>query len=184
MCYLKGPLKGPRETRPPRPALRLQTPRALPDNDPNLLRIFPVLHFFLRKSCLSSLVRFRHLSHFPSIRSSTSQWRANGSKMLLGVATFDRKISSRMMCREEGAIVPLKGKHWKPFSYLESMAANRRRSGSEGHRFETRCLQGLFAVESLLKMYPSSCELYSQMCEMYWLTCTFALHVRDETLAQ
>ena len=31
------------------------------------------------------------------------------------------------------------------------VAANQRRSGSEGHRFKTQCRQGLFAVESLLK---------------------------------
>ena len=36
-------------------------------------------------------------------------------------------------------------------SSKEGKAANRRRSGSEGHRFETHCQQGLFAVESLLK---------------------------------
>ena len=36
-------------------------------------------------------------------------------------------------------------------SCKEGTAANRRRSGSEGHRFKTLCHQGLFTVESLLK---------------------------------
>ena len=36
-------------------------------------------------------------------------------------------------------------------SCKEGMAANRRRSGLEGHRFKTRCQQGLFTVESALK---------------------------------
>ena len=36
-------------------------------------------------------------------------------------------------------------------SSKEGMAANQRKSGSEGHRFETRCQQGLFAVDSPLK---------------------------------
>ena len=36
-------------------------------------------------------------------------------------------------------------------------AANWRISGLEGHRFETRCQQGLFTVESPIKFYPSSC---------------------------
>ena len=36
-------------------------------------------------------------------------------------------------------------------SCKEGMAANQRRSGSEGHRFESRSQQGHFAVESPLK---------------------------------
>ena len=50
------------------------------------------------------------------------------------------------------------------------MAEKQRRYGSEGHRFETRCQQGLFVSESQLKMYPSFCDLYTQfqiMCEMH-----------------
>ena len=35
-------------------------------------------------------------------------------------------------------------------SCKKGMASNRRRSGSEGHRFKTRCQQGLFAVASPL----------------------------------
>ena len=53
------------------------------------------------------------------------------------------------------------------------MATNQRRSGSEGHRFETRCQQGLFFHCGISgKIYPSSCDLYTHyqfMCETYWL---------------
>ena len=55
----------------------------------------------------------------------------------------------------------------------EGTAANRRRSGLEGHRIETRCQQGLFSGESLLKCTLPLVILYTQyqfMCEMYWLT--------------
>ena len=72
---------------------------------------------------------------------------------------------------------------WK--SCKEGTAANQRRSGSEGHRHETRCQQGLFAVESPLKCTLPSCDLYAQyqfMCGRYCLAgCTFALHVRGVT---
>ena len=51
-------------------------------------------------------------------------------------------------------------------SCKECMAANRGRSGSEGNRFETRCQQGLFAVESLLK-----CTLSLVICIHYINSC-------------
>ena len=38
-----------------------------------------------------------------------------------------------------------------PKSCKEGAAANQRKSGSEGPRFETLCQQGIFILESLLK---------------------------------
>ena len=37
-------------------------------------------------------------------------------------------------------------------SSKEGTAANRKRSGSEGHRFETQCYQGLITMESTLRL--------------------------------
>lgn len=46
-------------------------------------------------------------------------------------------------------------------SCKEDMARNQRESGSEGHIFKTRCQQGFFTLESLLK-YPLPVVIYIQ----------------------
>ena len=40
-------------------------------------------------------------------------------------------------------------------SCKEEMAAKKRRSGSGGHRLQTRCQQELFIAKYMLKMYPT-----------------------------
>ena len=45
----------------------------------------------------------------------------------------------------------------------EGTATNQRRSGSEGHRFETLWEQGLFTMESPLKIYLSSRDMYTDI---------------------
>ena len=68
-------------------------------------------------------------------------------------------------------------------SCKEGTAANRRRSGSEGHKFETQCQQGLFTEESPLK---STLHLVISIhninsCGRCIGYSTFALHVTDVT---
>ena len=65
-------------------------------------------------------------------------------------------------------------------SFKEGMAANQRRPGSEGHRFDTRCQQGLCTVESLLK-----CALLLVICThtikswVSWLYICFTCEICD-----
>ena len=57
-------------------------------------------------------------------------------------------------------------------SCKKGVAANQRRSGSEGHRFKTYWQQELFTADSPLKIYHCFCDLYSQnqfMWQMHWL---------------
>ena len=61
-------------------------------------------------------------------------------------------------------------------SCKEGTAAKRRKFGSEGHRFETQCQQGLLAVESLCFVYTISIDVGDVLVD-----CTFAIHVRDVT---
>ena len=71
-------------------------------------------------------------------------------------------------------------------SCQEGAVANRRRSGSEGHRFKTRCQLGLSTMESTLTstLLRVICIYnYFDVCDVL-VDCTFALHVRDVTLAQ
>ena len=64
----------------------------------------------------------------------------------------------------------------------EGTAANQRRSGSEGHRFKTRCQQGLFPVESPLQStLPLVICMYNINSCVGLVDSTFALHVRDVT---
>ena len=58
-------------------------------------------------------------------------------------------------------------------SCKEGAAAKQRRSGLEGHRFETRHLQGLFTASPPLSHPPSLviCLHKNQfITQMYWLT--------------
>ena len=114
-------------------------------------------------------------------RSSRESWAPKLSEVLFKW----RKVDSNIVLNSwhYGAIIKLcKGKKMAE-SCTEGITTKRRRSGSKGHRFKTRCQQELFTAKSPFTIYIFTCDLYTQyqfMSEMYWLIdCKFALNVRN-----
>ena len=148
-----------------------------------LIRDMNPLPPLIRKglTIIANLFCYQSYRHFSLVNSSAFS------------SSFWRKIETKCPC----SLSPVKDKElvlsktrwlfkftFKLLHYDKIVrAAKQRKSGSEGLRLAPPMT---FRCRISVKMYPSSCDLFTQYqfkCEMYWLT-VLKLYVRDVTRAQ